>query len=260
MLSPKKGVTVLTLHNIYPHHYTWFESLMKEWVKIYEFVSPLHLDDALRAKTNSQKLLLTFDDGFHSNRILAESVLQKFGVKAIFFITEGFIGLEKEKVTEFVKNSFYPNSENLSFNEDLYAPMSWDDVIWLVKNGHVIGAHTKTHPTLSKLMNHECLVEEIVTSADIIERKIGRKINCFAFPFGTLETVNDTSIDLAKKRFEFVFTNIRGNISESPGRHFIFRQNILPNDPIWLVKMCTDGKLDWKYAKSRKIAKSKYRI
>ena len=72
--------------------------------------------------------------------------------------------------------------------------------------------------------------------------------------------MNKDAIDLAKKRFEFVFSNIRGSVSESPGSHFIFRQNIVPNDPIWLVRVMIEGKLDWMYAKLRKLAKSRYQI
>ena len=260
LLPPKKGVTVLTLHNIYPQDYLWFEHLIEKLAQSYEFLDPSNLNGELRTPTKFPKILLTFDDGFHSNKILAERILAKYGVKAIFFITEGFIGIKKDKIGEFIKNSFYPKSKNSGLNSILDAPMSWTDVRWLAKNGHVIGAHTKTHPSLSKLISHDSLIEEIVISADSIEGKIGAKINCFAFPFGTLDSVNKDAIDLAKKRFEFVFSNIRGSVSESPGSHFIFRQNIVPNDPIWLVRMVIEGKLDWKYAKLRKLAKSRYQI
>ena len=260
LLPSKKGVTALTLHNIYPQDYVWFEHLIEKLAQTYEFLDPSNLNDELRAPTKFPKILLTFDDGFLSNKILAERVLTKYGVKAIFFITEGFIGIKKDKITEFVKNSFYPKSKNLRVNSILNTPMSWTDVRWLAENGHMIGAHTKTHPSLSKLNGDDSLIEEIVISADAIEGKIGAKINCFAFPFGTLDSVNKDAVDLAKKRFEYVFSNIRGSVRESPGSHFIFRQNIVPNDPAWLRRVVIEGKLDWKYAKLRKLAKSKYQI
>lgn len=260
ILPRKEGVSVLTLHNIYPKDYLWFEVLIEKLAQTYEFVDPTNLRHELSTNAKPSKILFTFDDGFLSNKILAERVLAKFGIKAVFFITQGFIGIEKNKVVEFLRNNFYPESNDLEIDSSLNAPMSWADVDWLVRNGHIIGAHTKTHPVLSTVVSRDNLIEEIVMSADAIESKLGVEVNCFAFPFGTLDSVNRESIDLAKNRFDFIFSNIRGSVSESPGNHFIFRQNIVPNDPIWLAMMAIEGKLDWRFAKARKMAKSRYPI
>jgi len=258
MLPSKKGLVILTLHSVPENQYIWFDSFIRYLSHQYGFIDPINLKDEFSKFDGPPKILLTFDDGFYSNRVLAETVLEKYKVKALFLLTEDFIG--DQKSISFVREMFYPNSplKNLSSADCL--PMSWSDVKWLSRNGHIIGAHTRSHPILSDLIDHDALVDEIVTSADRIEEKIGLKVDCFAFPFGTLDSVNKDAIDLAKKRFEFVFSNIRGSVSESPGSHFIFRQNIVPNDPIWLVRMVIEGKLDWKYAKLRKLAKSRYQI
>ena len=258
LIPPKKGPVVLTFHNVHQKDYDWFENFIRNLVKDYEFLDPSNLDKEIHEGDVQTKILLTFDDGFFSNRVLAEEILSKYGIKAIFFITEDFIGLQDEEINPFVQKHFYLSSSTPPKDKVLSKPMSWIDINWLKENGHKIGAHTKTHPKLSKLKDEETLIEEIITSANRIEENTGVKINCFAFPFGTLHSINKQVVEIAKTRFDFIFSNLRGSVIESPGSQFIFRQNIIPSDPQWLTRMVIEGKLDWLYFKSRKLAKEQY--
>ena len=258
MLPSKKGLVILTLHSIPENQHKWFDSFIRYISHHYEFIDPINLKDEFSKSDGPARILLTFDDGFYSNRVLAETVLEKYRVKALFFVTEDFLG--DQKSISFVRKMFYPKSplKNLSRADCL--PMSWSDAKWLSRHGHMIGAHTRSHPVLSDLIDKNNLVDEIVTSADRIEEKIGLKVDCFAFPFGSLESMNRQTKNIANNRFGFIFSNIRGSAFESPGKQFIFRQNIVPGDPIWFLKLVIEGKLDWKYAKVRKLAKIRYPV
>ena len=253
LLPSKKGLVILTLHSIPENRYKWFDSFINYISQQYGFIDPVNLKYEFSKFDGPPRILLTFDDGFYSNRVLAETVLEKYGVKALFFVTEDFLG--DQKSISFVREMFYPNSplKNLSRADCL--PMAWSDVTWLSRNGHMIGAHTRSHPVLSELIDHDNLVDEIVTSADRIEEKVGSKVDCFAFPFGAVESVNGKVTSISNNRFDFVFSNIRGSASESPGKKFIFRQNIVPGDPTWFLKLVIEGKLDWKYSGPRSLAK-----
>ena len=258
LIPAKKGTVVLTLHNIGIKDFQWFERFIQFISDYYEFIDPHNIDKEFLISSRKPKILLTFDDGFYSNKILAEKVLQKYDIKSIFFLTEDFIGLEKEEILPFIKKTFYPSSSLDISDLDGYSAMSWKDVNWLSKNGHMIGAHTKSHPFLSKIEDKDQLLNEIIFSADRMEEKIDAKINCFAFPFGSAISINNDIIYMAKKRFDFLFSNVRGNVLESPGRGFIFRQNIVPKDPIWLIRMMIDGQLDWIYSRTRNDAKNRF--
>ena len=131
--------------------------------------------------------------------------------------------------------------------------MSWDNVMWLKEQGHVIGAHTYDHPQLSNLDVDEKELQ-IIGSADALEKKIDQTIRYFAYPFGSISSVDKDSVALASKRFNISFSNIRGMLNESPNNAFVFRQNIVPGMPMWLVKVVVEGKLDWRYSKVRKLA------
>ena len=82
-------------------------SLKKE----YEFISPDEFEEYLNNKPiKGEKILITFDDGFKSNRIVAEKVLNKLNIKALFFIISDFVGAKKNtsRYNSIMRN-IYPN-------------------------------------------------------------------------------------------------------------------------------------------------------
>ncbi len=256
LIPPKVGTVVLTLHNIPSHHYEWFENFISYLNENYQIINPFEFDWNKKINKNSPQVILTFDDGFYSNRKLAEKVLSRYKIKGIFFITEDFI--DSKRPIAFIQERFYPNTKPVIQNEDDFAPMSWNDVNWLIGDGHMIGAHTKTHPLLSSITNQEKLYDEMITSSDRMEKLINTDISCFAIPFGTVESVNKDILKAARNRYDVIFSNIRGNIHESPSRSFIFRQNIVPGDPLTLIDIMISGHLDWRYRKVRNEAISKF--
>jgi len=255
-LIPKKiGFVILTFHNIPHDKMSWFEHTISFIAQNFELADP---NDLFSYKSGKQclrtKVLITFDDGFYSNRIVAEKVLEKYNTKAIFFVTEKFIGLDPEEAFIFASNQFYPGSIiNNSANHD-YKAMSLNDLRWLISNGHTVGAHTATHKAVSLIESKDEVLDEIIYSADRLVDKIERKINTFAFPYGVPELINDYSLKVASTRFKYIFSNVRGNLCDSPGLKFIFRQNISPGDPVWLIKLIIEGRLDWKHKGVRKLS------
>jgi len=233
----------------------WFERVIKFISEQYVFATPDDLYNYKNTSSNKKiKVLLTFDDGFYTNRVVAETILKKYNVKAIFFITEGFVGLDEEQSFEFSKLNFYPNSQIDETKKSEYQSMSLQDIKWLKKDGHSVGAHTSTHKALSLLSSEDEATEEIIRSADKLEKDLDIEIDSFAFPYGDPISISPMALELSMRRFKYIFSNIRGSVSDSPNRSFIFRQNIAPEDPLWLVKLIIEGRLDWKYRKSRKLA------
>jgi len=252
----KSRVCVVTMHNISETQFNWFEDFICFIDKKYGFINPC---DFISEKENiTDGVLLTFDDGFYSNKVVAENILNKYNVKAMFFIAEKFIGLNKADSFIFSQNNFYPNSKISQERAQDFVSMKWSDVDWLIDNGHTIGAHTATHKMLSKIDNLDLLQDEIESSANRLENKIKRRVRIFAFPFGTPDSVSVKAFELAKKRFDYAFSNVRGSVNKSPNNFFIFRQNIIPGDPLWLIKLIIDGQFDWKYKRIMKIAFQKY--
>ena len=65
--------------------------------------------------------------------------------------------------------------------------LSWDEVLEMSKNGISFGAHTVTHPILTRLPIEDAR-EEITRSKKEIEERLGVPCNLFAYPNGEFNT------------------------------------------------------------------------
>ena len=244
---PKKnGLVVLTFHNIPPKNFEDFEKLITRLKKKYSFIDPKKIAE-VNQNEKGIKILLTFDDGFYSNKLIYEKVLKKLNIKACFFVCEDFIDLKKEKCKNFIRDRFNQNISLQAICDCLYYPMGWQDLFNLHLEGNIIGAHTKTHQDLSSIENEYNLLDEIVYSADRIEKKLGVSINSFAYPFGKSINLNKKVLGITKSRFSLAFTNIRGFYHESLNSHLIYRQNIRPDDLLKISEIFATGRADWLY-------------
>ena len=123
--------------------------------------------------------VLTFDDGHISNYEFVMPVLEKYGFKAIFFITTGLI----EKESNF---------------------MDWVKVKELHRKGHSIQCHGHFHMFLNRL-KAENVDFELQESRKLIKEHIGVLPDTFSCPGGRY---NDSVIKIAKKAgYKRIFTS-----------------------------------------------------
>ena len=111
----------------------------------------------------SRKVVITFDDGYHSFYTEALPVLARYGFRASIFI-----------VSSFAQN---PNRENSGVRH-----MDWREIREIRAMGNEIGSHTVSHPVLRDVPL-ERLLYEIEESKDIIEQETGGCIESFAYPY-----------------------------------------------------------------------------
>lgn len=113
--------------------------------------------------------VITFDDGYQSVYDHAFPVLQRYGLSATVFLSVGHNGLKSD-------------SERLpSLCE---RPMlSWREIKEMHRSGVVFGAHTLTHPDLTRLPLAE-LNSQVYESKAVIEDTLGSDVTCFAYPYG----------------------------------------------------------------------------
>ena len=120
-------------------------------------------------KTPESACVMTFDDGHRNNYEVVFPVLQKYGVKATFYI-----------ITE---------------RPVLLPYMSWEQINELYYNGHEIGAHTVSSSGLvSSGWDHSELVYQIGESKNMLEAH-GFDVKTFAYPLGER---NDEIVQIVK--------------------------------------------------------------
>jgi len=108
---------------------------------------------------------LSFDDGMDDNYSVVLPVLREHGLRATVYVTTGLIG--------------EPNPWMAP--ESGARMMTVDELRELAAAGVEIGAHTVSHPDLSRLGFDECL-REMRQSRDALERMLGVEVRTFAYP------------------------------------------------------------------------------
>ena len=111
---------------------------------------------------------------------------------------------------------------------DEYRPCTWDQIRGLAEGGVAIGAHTVTHPILSRLESREAVEQEIVQSKRDLEDALQRPVEQFAYPNGTPEDIDAVSVDVVRTHFKGAVTAIDG--LNAPGSD-VYRALRLPCDP-----------------------------
>lgn len=221
-----------------------------QWVmKRWDIVSPAVFAAMVDGETPMERdaVLLTFDDGTVSNLHVAARVLQPMGIRALFFVVAQYALLgEKDDWREFAATRIMLNRPN-DVPEN-FRNMTVADLKWLVRAGHTIGAHTATHARLSSLSG-EALREEIVGGGDVLEQHLAVPIQHFAYPFGDFKSLSASAAQIARHRFRYVYTALRGdNGRDRLGGH-IRRDSNDPHDSLWYTGACLEGGVDFLYRK-----------
>ncbi len=117
----------------------------------------------------NRSFVITFDDGYQSVYDEAFPVLQRYGMSATIFLTVG-----KDKAVK--PDSRLPSIEGRSM-------LNWREIRKMNMEGITFGAHTLTHPDLTRLPLDRVEVE-IHRSKTIIEDALSTQISSFAYPYG----------------------------------------------------------------------------
>ena len=78
-----------------------------------------------------------------------------------------------------------------------FAALHWDELRALDPDIVEIGAHTRTHPILSRC-GLERIVDEVAGSKKVIETQLGRRVNAFCYPNGEWSDVDERCIDAVR--------------------------------------------------------------
>lgn len=115
---------------------------------------------------------LTFDDGYRSVYEEAFPVLQELEMRATLFVITG----ERAPAGPAERLPSWRSRPMLS----------WAELAEMQRAGMGIGAHTRTHPDLTRLPP-ERLQAEMAGSRRLLEDALGVPVPAFAYPFGRLD-------------------------------------------------------------------------
>src|SRR5262245_47291485 len=208
-----------------------FEAQMKELKD--KGITVISMQDLLAWKRSEKSIpprcaVITFDDGWKSQYEVAWPILKKFGYPVTLFL-----------YTEGVRGGSLGGGEAIT----------WEQLADMRDNGVDIQAHTATHQDLRE--GHTVMVvepggkrskkkltgadyekwvqNEVVGCKELLEQRLGIKVNCFAVPFGNY---NEHVKELARNAgYEAMFTVYGQPITFTSPMDSIGRYAIEANKP-----------------------------
>lgn len=195
-------------------------------------VSPRHFEEHLQViRGLSADVAITFDDGYADNFQNAQPLLEKYETPATVFVTSGLVGSSYEMWWDELERKYLRDTpakwdwddadpddgatsyrrEFRRYREEPFAifdvqpkarpdrrMMMSQEVAQLARGGLItIGAHTVTHPVLSRLPP-ESQYEEIARSKQTLEEVTGMEVRLFAYPNGGKQDYTEETVRLVR--------------------------------------------------------------
>lgn len=244
----KNKIRVLVYHHIEKDNHNLFLRQLYYLKKQWKFITPKQFEEHISGKINllGKNILLTFDDGFDSNLIIAKKILKKFNIKSIFFIPSDFVNIKSIKESRlFIKKNILDQDLPSDFNT--VKNMSIHNLKTLMQDGHIIGAHTKTHANLGIIRDKKKLNDEMINSVKGLEKKLNTTIKHFAFTYGNYESMSEQSLKIAFQQYNYVYSGLRGNNYKNIKNQIIKRDAVYLKNGNELLSIFINGIIDMKY-------------
>ena len=194
--------------------------------------NPISLDDLRAARSGVRSLpprpvLITFDDGYRGVLERALPVLERYHVPAVVFVCAGPVltgtnfwfdilcRLSGEAAVLDARGAPYEDWKKLVAGFETSAPefeahrpLTLEELRTLAASPMIeIGGHTMTHPTLALTPIDE-QYREIVECRNALQDAVGKLIDSFAYPYGSLKQdyTDDTAKVVRQAGFSLAFT------------------------------------------------------
>jgi len=123
-----------------------------------------------------------------------------------------------------------------------FAPLAWDEVRTMARNGMEFGGHTVTHPILTTLQTQDELEFEISQCKLRIEQELQAPVVHFAYPSGKADEIPAAAKQaVARAGFETAATTLSGQVGPGNDPLFLRRIGSAPDVPPLWFQRCAAG-------------------
>lgn len=149
-------------------------------------------------------VLITFDDGYADNYLLALEIAARHGATLNFFLPTGIIG---QPQWPYPRSQRTPQEEwHMRRHPQLWRPLTWDEARAMRQAGAHLGCHGYLHQRLSRL-GGTGLDGEIAASAAAFAEHLGERPRHFSIPWGDPDAFGEEALDrLREHGFECIYT------------------------------------------------------
>ncbi len=251
----RDGLRIFMFHHIPEAHLGAFVRFVDYVKQNYQVLSPDQaaewISGGKTAQISGSPCLFTFDDGFKSNFRVAGEILDRYDIKALFFVCPGLVDLESEDQRDRIAADIHDGRiDRADLANDLVL-MSWDEIKQLHRRGHHIGAHGMSHKRLSKL-GPDQLHNEIVNSKERLEKMLGTDVPWYAYAFGDISSISEQALKIIAGNYRFCRSGVRGGNRYGVSPLALRADQMDPVVPLAYLKLTMEGGLDCRYRDARR--------
>ncbi len=259
-ISPTRpGFRTLLFHDVPATKFTAFEDLVAYVVQEHGVLTPSQAANWINGNRDARidgagwkrPCLFSFDDGFRSNFDLASTILERYGVKALFFVAPGLTDLSGSAQRDAIARNIFDGRIGPDCLDPALRLMTWDEIARLKLQGHEIGCHGMSHQRLTKLEG-AALDEEIISAGEILDEKLNQKTAWYAYAFGDIESIDETALGTIMQRYRFCRSGVRGSNAADNPSGIVYADSMAPDAISNYQKLLLEGGLDIRYLLARR--------
>jgi peptidoglycan/xylan/chitin deacetylase (PgdA/CDA1 family) len=218
---------------------------------VLERYRPVAVDEVLGAKAlQAPSVIFTFDDGLANHHAVVAPVLERYGLEGVFSVPADFPSIpEPEQAAWFTAHVRAGADAEHADAADRRA-LSWEQLRDLVRRGHVVCSHTRTHRRIVAGMSAAELRDEIVESRRRLERELGAPVAGFCWPVARDPKANAADV-LVRETYDFALVGDSRPLRVVRDRHRIARTNLEASWPLDAVDFQLSGVVDLRLAVRR---------
>ena len=255
------GARILIYHRFDPGRRAAIERQFAHLARYYRPTSLTQLGGMLATGVEPPRgtVVITADDGYRDFYQVAYPLLRKYEMPATLFVATGFIdrvcplwvdrvtwclgrgpagrGLKEnlKQLAPEVRDAELAELESLTGKRLPHPPpaqfeaCTWDELREMAANGIEIGAHTVTHPILSRMADP---APEILESKRRIQEELQRHVLHFAYPNGLWRDFGVQAVRVARAHFMTAVSAEPGWNHARTDRHQLYRTPASPEDDL----------------------------
>ena len=173
----------------------------------YRIVSLADAIERLRTgRVSEPTVVLTFDDGYRDNLLTLRAIVEETGVPITMFVSTEHLSSGEEF------------AHDVRAGERGFAPLTWDELRQMQREGFEIGSHTRTHFDCGS-RDRAVLTGEIRGSRRELEQQLGIPIDLFSFPGGRPSNMSSEAMAIAAQSYRCSLSAFGGSNSGPDVRH-----------------------------------------
>ncbi|MFA5309398.1 MAG: polysaccharide deacetylase family protein [Dehalococcoidales bacterium] len=186
-----------------------------------------------------KSIIITFDDGYRDNLLIALPILEKYGFRGTFLPVTDYI--DSDRIFHWLKLGEKSITHSQA-NRQYWLPLTGGDIREMSARGACFGSHTKNHRYLTRLSPDE-VAEELTASKKRLEDILGKPVVCFSYPHSDY---NDTVKNLVKKAgYRAALTNEGANNTVKSDFLALKRVPMTGLDSTAAFRRRVEGGYDW---------------